>query len=222
MGRMADILRNAERRPDARPAPADPPEVEAEEPAEVEAGADAVPFPELEDDDAVPFIEVGGPREPALRIVTPPPPPPPTTPPPPRNEVTPTRAPAPDPTGPLPPAGPFTIAFQPVHAGRLPGRGFGPELIAYHQPDHPVSVQYRSLAAEIARQLPGAGPRVLLFTAASAGAGTSTVLLNLAITLARQEAARVVAVDANVARPALAAWLGVPAGPGLAEARAGV
>jgi Mrp family chromosome partitioning ATPase len=93
-------------------------------------------------------------------------------------------------------------------------------LIASHQPDHPVSVQYRSLAAELVSQLPGGGPRVLLFTAAAAGAGTTTVLLNLAITLARQDATRVTVVDANFAAPALAARLGLPAGPGLSDALA--
>src|SRR5439155_26370985 len=88
---------------------------------------------------------------------------------------------------PPPPPGLFTVRFQPVIAGRRPGRGFGPEMIAYHQPEHPVSVQYRSLAAEIVAQLPGSRPRVLLFTAAGAGAGTTTILLNLAVTLARRD-----------------------------------
>jgi Mrp family chromosome partitioning ATPase len=93
-------------------------------------------------------------------------------------------------------------------------------LIAFHQPDHPVSEQYRTLAAEIARQLPGTQPRVLLFTGAANGVGTSTVLLNLAMTLARQDA-KVTVVDAHTARPALAARLGLPDGPGLREVLAG-
>jgi Mrp family chromosome partitioning ATPase len=82
-------------------------------------------------------------------------------------------------------------------------------------------VQYRSLATEIVRQLPGTQPRVLLFTAAAAGSGTSTVLLNLAVTLAAQDGTRVVVVDAHPDRPSLASRLGVPAAPGLREALAG-
>src|SRR5439155_12420010 len=121
---------------------------------------------------------------------------------------------------PPPPPSLFTIRFQPVHAGRRPGRGFGPELIAYHQPEHPISVQYRSLAAEIIAQLPGSRPRVLLFTAAGTCAGTTTVILNLAVTLARREETCVTLVDANFARPSVAPRLGLPAAPGLGEALA--
>jgi MinD-like ATPase involved in chromosome partitioning or flagellar assembly len=93
-------------------------------------------------------------------------------------------------------------------------------LIAFHQPDHAVSVQYRSLSAEIARQLPGTLPRVLVFTGVADGVGTSTVVLNLALTLARQDA-KVTVADAHLARPALAARLGLPAGPGFREVLAG-
>jgi Mrp family chromosome partitioning ATPase len=150
-----------------------------------------------------------------LRLL-PGPPPRPTPPPPPSEPED--EAPDDDDSG-NPPPGVIRIRFQPVHAGRRPGRGFGPELIAFHQPEHAVSVQYRSLAAEIMAQLPGSGPRVLLFTAAAPQAGTTTVLLNLAVTLARREAG-VTVVDAHRARPAVAARLGLPAAPGLGEALA--
>jgi Mrp family chromosome partitioning ATPase len=104
-----------------------------------------------------------------------------------------------------------------VHAGKLSGRGFGPDLVAYHDPDHAVSGQYRSLVAEITAQLPGAQPRALAVTAAAPQAGASTVVLNLALTLARQDENRVVVVDAHPERPALAAKLGLSAKPGLRE-----
>jgi Mrp family chromosome partitioning ATPase len=227
---MIDILRTADRRPGPEPTPADEP-AEAIEPAgpepdeEVSAVApDAEPEPPIEDDDEVPFIEVGGPREPALRLVPAPQP---------ALAVAGVCDPGPasqgpateDPVRPLlrpteESPGLFTIRFQPVHAARLGGRGPAAEVIAFHQPDHPISVQYRSLAAEIARQLPGSLPRVLLFTGAAGGVGTSTVVLNLAVTLARQDA-RVTVADAHLSRPALAARLGLPAGPGLREVLAG-
>jgi hypothetical protein len=229
MGRMIDVLRTADRRPEPTAA------VESVTTAEID-DADDEPIvadteldtPPLEDDNDVPFIEVGGPREPALRIVPAPQPvlsvagvcdpgiavgpvsQRPAT----DDIVRPILRPAEAP----PPL--FTIRFQPVHAARLGSRGPAAELIAFHQPDHPVSVQYRSLAAEIARQLPGSQPRVLVFAGAADGVGTSTVVLNLALTLARQDA-RVTVADAHAARPALANRLGLPNGPGLREVIAG-
>src|SRR5262249_1901859 len=37
----------------------------------------------------------------------------------------------------------FTVRFRPVIASLMPGRGFGGELIAFHDPDHAISAQYR-------------------------------------------------------------------------------
>jgi Mrp family chromosome partitioning ATPase len=89
-------------------------------------------------------------------------------------------------------------------------------LIAFHQPEHPVSHQYRSLVANLAGQEPDTQIQVLLFTALSPRVGTTTVLLNVAITAAREEA-RVAVVDANLRHPALAKLLGLPPAPGLRE-----
>jgi Mrp family chromosome partitioning ATPase len=234
MGRMIDILRTADRRPAALLAPAAEPAEPIPRPEpmardEVSDARSAAPAPNpnlmnpdapaLEDDNDVPFIEVGGPREPALRLVAAPEQ---------KNlgpmgllgPITPAPRPQFTPREEKDPLTLFTIRFQPVHAARLGGRSPVAELIAFHHPDHPISVQYRSLAAEIARQLPGTLPRILLFTGAVGGVGTSTVLLNLAMTLARQDA-KVTVADAHLARPALAARLGLPDGPGLREVLAG-
>jgi Mrp family chromosome partitioning ATPase len=265
MGRMIDILRTADHRPaavDAVPMHTTPAEIGSQESgirsqksedrllARI-AEPPTVPLepPVLEDHDDVPFIEVGGPREPTLRLV----------PAPDERNVTPQPL-SPQGKGkdeeknltPLPPSrhgkgeedaessppfpvgkvgtegvlscssapALFTIRFEPVHATRLFGRGPVVELIAFHQPDHTISNQYRSLAAEIDRQLPGAVPRVLLFAAGAESIGASTVVLNLAMTLARKEA-RITVVDAHLARPALAARLGLADGPGLREVLAG-
>lgn len=114
----------------------------------------------------------------------------------------------------------LTICFQPVRAAGLGGRGPAAELVAFHEPEHAVSGQYRSLAAEIGRQLPGNSPRVLLFTGAADVVGTSTVLLNLAVTFAQQKMT-VTVVDAHIARPVLGERLGLPPAPGLREVLAG-
>jgi Mrp family chromosome partitioning ATPase len=90
-------------------------------------------------------------------------------------------------------------------------------LVAYHHPEHAVSTEYRTLRHEIQKQLSGAASRLLLFVAPTAESGTTTVLLNLAITLAKEGPNRVLVVDASVSRPAVATRLGVKPKPGLAE-----
>lgn len=95
----------------------------------------------------------------------------------------------------------------------------GPDasLVAFHLPDHPVSGEYRTLRDEICKHLPDLTSRVLMFTAASSEAGTTTVLLNFAITLANGTKTRVLVVDGNVARPAIGRKLGLKPGPGVCE-----
>jgi MinD-like ATPase involved in chromosome partitioning or flagellar assembly len=61
------------------------------------------------------------------------------------------------------------------------------------------------------------GPWAILRTAAAADHGTTTVLLNLAVTLAAEPGSRVLAVDADFARPGAARRLGLSDAPGLAE-----
>ncbi|MDB5311673.1 MAG: cpsD [Gemmataceae bacterium] len=96
--------------------------------------------------------------------------------------------------------------------------GPDPGLVALHFPDHPVSGEYRTLRDEVRTQLPDPTPHVLLFTAAAGAAGTTTVLLNLAVTIAREAGPRVLVVDANLDRPAVAQRFALKkAVPGLAE-----
>jgi Mrp family chromosome partitioning ATPase len=120
-------------------------------------------------------------------------------------------------------AHPVSVAFQPLDrissqhgkAGQV-----APEIIAFHQPDHPVSKEYETLAEAIEAQLPMGGSHVLMFMGASSGGGTTTVVLNLAFTWARTEQKRIVVVDAgavNLSRGTVAQKIGLPASLGLAE-----
>jgi Mrp family chromosome partitioning ATPase len=171
-------------------------------------------------EEEMPFIEVGGPREtleaspevlaarakrthepaaeqgPRLRAVVPP-----------TLADSPTRL--------------MSVIFRPLPADSSPlcpvQYRFAPELIAFHRSEHPVSEQYRALAGGIAEQLPAGRSQVVLFTALTPEAGTTTVLLNIAITIARQGQLRVAVVDANLRRPALARRLDLPDAPGLHE-----
>ena len=64
-------------------------------------------------------------------------------------------------------------------------------------------------------------PAALLFTSTLLRCGATTTLLNLAITASGERRPRVLVVDANFRRPAVAERLGLPAAPGLREAMAG-
>src|SRR5207302_4188833 len=94
---------------------------------------------------------------------------------------------------------------------------FGRDLVAFHQPEHPLSEQYRGLLASLTAQLPGGEPLALLFTRGASEAGKTTVLLNLAVTCAGQGNARVAVVDAGGSQGAVARKLCLAPAPGLGE-----
>lgn len=169
-----------------------------------------------------PFVEIGGPAGPVFSVA-----------PKPKAEprAFPRIAPAPAPVAqsPAPAVVPFgaeaaptasylSVRFHDVlpRSTARPADGPDVSLVALHHPDHPVSGEYRTLRDEIARQLPSATSRALMLTAAAPEAGTTTVLLNLAITLAR-DGQRVLVLDANVTRAGVAPKLALRSGPGLAE-----
>jgi Mrp family chromosome partitioning ATPase len=122
------------------------------------------------------------------------------------------------------PGGP-RVLFQPLPMRPARAR-FAAELVAYHAPDLPTGEQYRTLLGsllEVQSRCSSGGGRcpVLLFTAARSGIGTTTILLNVAITAARQARGAVAVVDANLRHPAVAERLGLPAAPGLREVLGG-
>src|SRR5262249_37446590 len=82
------------------------------------------------------------------------------------------------------------------------------DVVAYHQPKHAVSGEYRGLRDEMKRQVGSDGAKAVLFTAAASDNGTTTVLLNLAVSLAAEPGARVLVVDAELDRPAAARKMG--------------
>jgi Mrp family chromosome partitioning ATPase len=107
-------------------------------------------------------------------------------------------------------------AAAPAKAARIAS-----EILAFHDEANPVSEQYRTLLARIQETLPAGATPVLLFTAIAPGAGTTTMLLNLAVTWSRHGKQRVVVVDANLTRPAVASRLGMVPAMGLAEVLSG-
>jgi Mrp family chromosome partitioning ATPase len=95
---------------------------------------------------------------------------------------------------------PLSVAFRPLNSPYASKSGtaqVAPEIVAFHQPDHPVSKEYEALASAIEAQLPMGGCRVLMFLGAGSEVGTTTVVLNLAFTWARSESRRIVVADAG-------------------------
>ncbi len=117
-----------------------------------------------------------------------------------------------------------SVSLRPVPGGLAllpPEQRIAPEIIAFHQPQHAATAEYRQLAAALLRE-PAAGPsRVLLCTGLGLGAGTSSAVLNLGVCLAGVQELRVVVVDADESHPTLAEALGLRERPGLAEVLAG-
>jgi Mrp family chromosome partitioning ATPase len=167
-------------------------------------GAERVDSPAERLDD-VPFVEIGGPNGPVFSAPKP-------------------AAVVPEPPREFPrlaaPGRFLSVTFHDATAkAKLapPLEGPDAELVALLYPDHPVSGEYRVLRDEIRAQLPESATKVLLFTAAAPEAGTTTVLLNLAVTLAAEKSARVLVIDANVTRPGVANKLALKSSPGLSE-----
>jgi Mrp family chromosome partitioning ATPase len=208
MGKLMDALQQARAR--RNPSAAPTPKLAALWPDQETEPAEAA------DEEAMPFIEVGGPHEPGEKVL-------PVAPP--FMKLEPTAAPPLLTSSPvLPIDGLMTVRFEPItlpDRARYRGSPLAAELVAYHQPEHAISGQYRDLATCLLAQTPMQQPHVLLFTGSAPGTGTTTVLLNTAITLARQNLRRVVVVDAHLRRSALAGRLGLSATPGLRDVLAG-
>jgi Mrp family chromosome partitioning ATPase len=211
MGRTLDTLLHANK-PGAEP-------VEA-----TEALSSAAPEPDAPSPAEVPFIEVGGPGKvmeaspEVLQAGT-------GVPPTPVRSSKPQGLSGPH-TLPLPLARPpstarWTVALRtpagvPPACVDPPSKRFATDLVAFHQPDHPAAIDYQSVLDGLAAQVVLGGSQVVLLTAATTGVGTTTVLLNLAITCASR-GRRVAVVDANWRHPGLAARLGLSAGPGFQD-----
>jgi len=206
MGRMLDALKkndwpSTEPLPLTAPAAAEEPDPLAEEIPFIEVGG---PFRKVEASPAVWVTNAvpGGAAEPAAgkkpTLQTPAP----------RGVI-------------LTPRPPMAVALQSAnHVQPVPPR-LAAEVIAYHQPDHALSGQYRELLEKILSEVNGEASRALLFTALTPGAGTTTAVLNLAVCGASDPRRQVIVVDANWQRPVLARRLGLAAAPGLQEVLSG-
>jgi Mrp family chromosome partitioning ATPase len=129
--------------------------------------------------------------------------------------------PAPTAAAPAAPDAAPAVAFRPAlsEEGRPLRPRFAPEVVAFHQPDHPISAQYRDLLAALAASA-GAPPRALLFAPALPDGDAGAVVLNVAVVAVRA-GRHVVVVDAARRPPSAAERLGLAQRPGLAEVLSG-
>jgi Mrp family chromosome partitioning ATPase len=211
MGRTLDVLKRAVRQviDEAAEAPASMPEaVESEDAPEVSAGSE-MPYIEVgargKAVDASPSVLVGGSDQAGAMAAA---------------HAPKIRFDSPMHRPPL-----FTDAPQrsfsfrpgvPAHAAKVAA-----EIITYHEPENPVSKQYRALLPRIQESLLARGPYIMLFTAITPGAGTTTTVLNLAVASCADVQQRVLVVDANLARPAILKRLGMTHPASLAEVLTG-
>lgn len=98
----------------------------------------------------------------------------------------------------------------------LPGFAPSPETLARHRvvtrESGPKSVPFDVLRTRVVQQMRQGGWRRLAITSPGPGCGKSTVTMNLAYSLARLEEMRVVVVDFDLRRPAMARMLGFDGG----------
>ena len=115
------------------------------------------------------------------------------------------------------PARPMGVAFEPWPSPMPAPLAVSAEIITYHQPDHATSQAYAALLQTLRAGLKTGGAGVLLLAGLKPKAGTSTVLLNLAVLAAQAQNLRVMLIDGNGQRPALGQRLGLSASAGFMD-----
>ena len=118
-------------------------------------------------------------------------------------------------------AKPLTVAFEPWTGPSAGSTGIAPEIVAFHQPAHPISRQYLEVWNMMIAGFAGIGCPTMVLTGLRSQVGTTTVLVNLAVTGAAHSKRRVAVVDAQTRQPSVAAKLGIKPELGLLDVIAG-
>lgn len=113
-----------------------------------------------------------------------------------------------------PASGPLEIA-PPDEAKSIPIAR--EELAMARAPRSQIAEQFRGLRNSIMALNPDGAPRTLVMTSALRGEGKSVSAINLALALAEVPGNRVLLVDADLHRPSLESYLGLPRRQGLTE-----
>ena len=91
-------------------------------------------------------------------------------------------------------------------------------VVTLAEPESLVSEEYRKIKTTISRfMLKHAKQHSLMITSCVSGEGKSLTAINLAVSMAQDVDHDVLLIDADLRRPSLAEYLGIPAAPGLSE-----
>lgn len=91
------------------------------------------------------------------------------------------------------------------------------EIALAKEPRGQIAEQFRALRNSIQALNPDGAPRTLVVTSAVRGEGKSVATINLALALTEVPGTRVLLVDADLHRPSLEEYLGLPRRQGLTE-----
>lgn len=90
-------------------------------------------------------------------------------------------------------------------------------LVSFTHPGSFAAEQYQGLRLTVERLIKTQGSQVLAITSPAAGEGKTLTAINLAGALARESDSRVLLIDADLRRPAVANALSLSASPGLTD-----
>jgi capsular exopolysaccharide synthesis family protein len=117
-------------------------------------------------------------------------------------------------------AGATAPAIEPSAAPVSPS--FDGQLVAAIAPQSTAAERYRLLRTRLKQVERGRTMRSIIVTSPAKGDGKSLTAANLALTMAQEFHQRVLLLDADLRRPAVARMFGLPEGPGLTEVLLGV
>ncbi|MEQ8316593.1 MAG: hypothetical protein RIE77_12020 [Phycisphaerales bacterium] len=106
------------------------------------------------------------------------------------------------------------------HATEDPARIDTPERVFAEQPLTAMSESYRHVRGSVLKRMRAGGHKSLLVVPAMPGSGATTVVSNVAESLAAADN-KVIIIDTNIRRPRLHEVFGLPMGPGVGEVLAG-
>jgi len=87
-------------------------------------------------------------------------------------------------------------------------------IVSWSDSESVASEQYRVLALKVQQQCEASQSKIILITSAAGGEGKSVTAVNLAIALATTAEAPVLLVDADMRKPSVNEYVGLPASPG--------
>lgn len=106
------------------------------------------------------------------------------------------------------------------HVTEDPARIDTPERVFAEQPLTAMSESYRHVRGAVLKRMRAGGHKSLLVVPAMPGSGATTVVSNVAESLAAADN-KVIIIDTNIRRPRLHEVFGLPMGPGVGEVLAG-